>query len=51
MRIIIFTDSLGRPRPNIADLEKTVYEDVYGYKLKKYFLHKHEIELIYISNR
>lgn len=50
MRIIIFTDSLGRPRPNIADLEKTVYEDVYGYKLKKYFLHKHEIELIYIES-
>jgi lysophospholipase L1-like esterase len=50
MRIIIFTDSLGRPRPDISDLEKTVYEDVYGYKLKEYFLYKHEIELIYIES-
>jgi lysophospholipase L1-like esterase len=50
MRIIIFTDSLGRPRPDISDTEKTEYEDVYGYKLKKYFDNKHEIELIYIDS-
>lgn len=50
MRIIIFTDSLGRPRPDISDLEKTDYEDVYGYKLKKEFVNKHEVELIYIES-
>lgn len=50
MRIIIFTDSLGRPRPDISNLEKTVYEDVYGYKLKEYFKNQHEIELIYVDS-
>lgn len=50
MRIIIFTDSLGRPRPNIKDNEKTCYEDVYGYKLKNYFGGEHEIELLYIES-
>jgi len=49
MRIIIFTDSLGRPRPDISDNNKTYYKDVYGYKLKKYF-NKDEIELLYIES-
>ncbi len=49
MRIIIFTDSLGRPRPDLRKEEKTVYEDVYGYKLKKYFKN-HEVELLYIES-
>ena len=49
MRIIIFTDSLGRPRPDISDSNKTYYRDVYGYKLKKYF-DKDEVELLYIES-
>lgn len=50
MRIIIFTDSLGRPRPDILESERTYYKDVYGYKLKKNFKFEHEIELIYIES-
>ena len=50
MRIIIFTDSLGRPRPDLLDNQKTVYEDVYGYRIKKYFEDKNEVELIYIES-
>ncbi len=33
MRILIVTDSLGRPRPDLSLDERTVYEDVYGYLL------------------
>lgn len=50
MKIIIFTDSLGRPRPDINNDERTEYEDVYGYKLREYFKNQHEIELIYIDS-
>lgn len=50
MRIIIFTDSLGRPRPNIAVSERTEYEEVYGYQLKSYFAAYHEVELLYIES-
>jgi lysophospholipase L1-like esterase len=50
MRIIIFTDSLGRPRPDLDISEKTDYEDVYGYKLREYFKNSHEIELVYVES-
>ena len=49
MRIIIFTDSLGRPRPDLNDQDCTYYEDVYGYKLKQYF-ENDEVELLYIES-
>lgn len=49
MRIIIFTDSLGRPRPDINKEERTLYKDVYGYQLKKY-LTKDEVEILYIES-
>lgn len=49
MRILIFSDSLGRPRPNINESEKTEYEEVYGYLLKKYFKDD-EVEIIYIES-
>ena len=50
MRIIIFTDSLGRPRPDMNEADRTFYSDVYGYKLKEYFKCKHDIELLYIES-
>lgn len=50
MRIIIFTDSLGRPRPDINQDEATEYEDTYGYKVKKHFANNHDIELLYIES-
>ena len=49
MRIIIFTDSMGRPRPDLIEPDRTCYEDVYGYKLKKYF-DNDEVELLYIES-
>lgn len=48
MRVIIFSDSLARPRPE-SKQSTTEYEDTYGYKLKKHFLN-HEIEIIYIDS-
>lgn len=50
MKIIIFTDSLGRPRPDIDISERTNYCDVYGSKLQQHFGVKHIIELIYIES-
>jgi|TARA_B110000971_G_C19926492_1_gene461811 hypothetical protein len=50
MRIIIFSDSLGRPRPDISENERTFYSDVYGSKLKNSLMSKHEVELIYIES-
>lgn len=50
MKIIIFTDSLGRPRPNINSVEKTDIDDVYGEIIKEYFNGVHKIELIYIES-
>lgn len=49
MRIIIFTDSLGRPRPDISKPDRTYYKDVYGYKMKEYF-EKDDVELLYIES-
>lgn len=49
MRIIIFTDSMGRPRPDVPNGDKTSYNDVYGYKLKEYFS-KDEVELLYVES-
>lgn len=50
MRIVIFSDSLGRPRPDIEKNEHTFYADVYGSKLKDSLKPKHEVELIYIES-
>ncbi len=50
MKIIIFSDSLGRPRPDIHLSESTEYEDVYGYLLKEHYKILHEIEIIYIDS-
>lgn len=48
MRIIILSDSLGRPRPDLIK-DKTEYEDIYGYKLKQYFKND-EVEICYIES-
>jgi len=50
MHIIIFSDSLGRPRPDISQNERTFYFDVYGSKLKNSLVSKHEVEHIYIES-
>lgn len=50
MKIIIFSDSLGRPRPDIHLSESTEYEDVYGYLLKEHYKALHDIEIIYIDS-
>jgi len=48
-KIIIFTDSLGRPRPDLDRSESTEYEDVYGYKVREYFS-KVLVELLYVES-
>lgn len=50
MRIVICSDSLGRPRPDIDPLHITRYEDVYGYLMKEYFKDKHEVDICYIDS-
>ena len=50
MRIAILSDSLGRPRPNLDNENKTRYSDVYGYKLKTHFSKQHDVELCYVES-
>jgi lysophospholipase L1-like esterase len=49
LRIIIFSDSLGRPRPDLEEKYKTDYEDVYGYIIKKRYP-EHDVDIIYIES-
>lgn len=50
MKIIVFSDSLGRPRPDMPIHESTEYEDVYGYLLKEYYKPHHDVEIIYVDS-
>ena len=50
MRIVIFSDSLARPRPDIDPSEKTEYEETYGYLLKKHYECKHEVDILYVES-
>jgi lysophospholipase L1-like esterase len=50
MRVVIFSDSLGRPRPDIDQRNSTRYEDVYGYIVKEYFQGMHEVDICYIDS-
>jgi len=50
MRIIVFSDSLGRPRPDLDELNRTRYKDVYGYLLKNYVQGRHEVDLCYVES-
>lgn len=49
MRIILFSDSVGRPRPDIGPLEKTEYEETYPYLVKKHF-GSQEVDIVYIES-
>lgn len=48
MRIVVFSDSLARPRPDIPQ-QSTEYTDTYGYKLIKAFP-EHDVDIIYIDS-
>lgn len=50
MRIIIFSDSLGRPRPDLSETEQTRIGDVYGEMLRKKLQGIHDIDLVYIES-
>lgn len=43
--IAVFTDSLGRPRPDIKTEEKTSYDDVYAIKLRNKLNDSFDLEL------
>jgi lysophospholipase L1-like esterase len=47
LRIILFSDSLGRPRPGLDPQERTEYEDVYGYRLRQKLADHYEVEIFY----
>ena len=47
MRIVIISDSLGLPRPHVAPRERTEYEDVYGYRLRRKLRCRAEVEICY----
>ena len=49
-RLIIFTDSLGRPRPKGHEGESTEYEDTYPFLLKSHFDDIFEADIIYIDS-
>ncbi|ROV55888.1 hypothetical protein EGH82_23670, partial [Vibrio ponticus] len=50
MKIIIFSYSLGRPRPDLSASEKTSIAEVYGEILKSKLESAYEIELIYVES-
>lgn len=50
MRIIILSDSLGRPRPDISEKERTTYKDTYFYKVKEHFRGVHDVDIFYIES-
>src|ERR1700690_3419521 len=49
MRIIIFSDSLGRPRPDLPLNERTEYEETYPYLLRQHFS-QDEVEIVYVES-
>lgn len=49
MRIVILSDSLGRPRPELHESERTLYSDTYAYTLKRHFSND-DVEIIYIGS-
>ena len=50
MRIIILSDSLGRPRPHLASDEATEYEQTYGYLLRTALGQADEVEIAYVES-
>ncbi len=51
MKVIIFSDSLGRPRPDLSDVnQRTCINDVYGELLKESYSETINVELIYIES-
>ncbi len=50
MRIIILSDSLGRPRPHLAAEEATEYEQTYGYLLRTALDAADEVEIAYVES-
>lgn len=44
---MIFSDSLGRPRPHLVPPDRTEYEETYGYRLRKHLFPQHEVEICY----
>lgn len=48
MRLVIFSDSLGLPRPHLAAPERTEYEDIYGYRLRQKLAGRCEVEICYL---
>ncbi len=48
MRVIVFSDSLGRPRPDISSSEQTQYQNIYGYLLRQR-LKYYEVEIHYFD--
>jgi len=50
MRVVLLTDSLGRPRPHLDSAEATEYEQVYGYLLRGLLGPGAEVELCYVES-
>ena len=50
MKIMILSDSLGRPRPHLAADEATEYEQTYGYLLRKSLCDIGDVELVYVGS-
>ena len=49
-RVIIFSDSLGRPRPDLSVTDRTVYSDVYGKKLEQLLGAEYDVEICYVES-
>ena len=49
-RIVILSDSLGRPRPDLEGNDKTEYNDVYGMILKNGLRNYFDVDICYIES-
>jgi lysophospholipase L1-like esterase len=47
LRIVVFSDSLGLPRPHLPIYERTAYEDVYSHRLRQKLAGLCEVEICY----
>lgn len=49
-RVVILSDSLGRPRPDIDKINRTIYADVYGFLLRNYLGVEYEVDICYVDS-
>jgi lysophospholipase L1-like esterase len=50
MRIVIFSDSMARARPDLDEQNRTYYSDTYGVLLRQKIVPHHEVDIVHIES-